>query len=353
MRGLIQIPIIVIILLISGGSIIVYTKLHKNPTPVTNQTDEATASAKEATASSETSQAPRRSPTPKPTTKPFSTTTPTPKSSTSYIPSPTSSFKSSSATVILSPSFGSPTPNGSGQVSVELYANDPYDTTGKIASFKINGSAAGLTPNTEYKVLFSPPNDYGGGPILTTFNTNNSGSGSFSQSNKAVSYAPVGPKWTIVIYSGNNSLQSSLKGSFSISNDIISAIDPFNPPTSPTPTPAPMVSATVTLAPSSGSDIPQASGNATVEILENGFIFEARAHGNITGLRPNTAYHVYLSRNDGNSNVLTQVQTDANGAASFSGSGATRNGGPKITSVSIGISETDKYAPVLSAELTF
>lgn len=235
MRGFVQIPIIVIIFLISGGLITAYTITHKNPAPqsVANQQKESSNSAKEATGSSENSNLPisklGKSPSPKPS------------SSTSAV---------------------SPSPRASSSPTVS--ANNP----------------------------------------------------------------PVTP----------------------------------NPTNTPVPTVAPSLPSMVIflLAPS-GSAMPRATGKATVDILENGFIFSARVQGNIAHLRSNTSYYVSLCRNDGSCGTISQVQTDDFGDANFSGSTTTRNGGDKIKSVTVEVAEPEsnsttitncKYSnpPCLSAE---
>lgn len=223
-RGFVQIPIVVIFILLAGGAITAYSVSHRTNVPsqkITTQQKEATASANLTTPSS-TIQQPTNS---NKVTPSLTISTPVPSQVVST-PNPTSTpqptvttFNTSSVTITVTPSGGSPTPNASGQVSLELYDLIPYYTTGRLASFgKVNGTFSGLQPNTDYALAFSSPSD-GGAIELTKFHTNESGSGIVSNARAGISYAPVNPVWTVKIYSGENSSVLSLTGNFSIGSD--------------------------------------------------------------------------------------------------------------------------------------
>lgn len=235
MRGFIQIPIIIIIIFISGGAVTAYTVTHKSnfiPAQITSQAGEVSASAKEATSSSELSKQVNKLDAIKVEKSPIPGTAIIPSlipNSAVNTTSQNTSFKSSTTTVILTPPSDSSAPNASGQFSIEFYRNDPYYTTGKIASFNTNGSIYGLKPNTSYWIGFSPPNDPGSAIGVSDFITNNSGGSLIELRNKAISYYPSNPNWSIGIYQAGDASKAAIKGNFSISNDTIYANNPSIP----------------------------------------------------------------------------------------------------------------------------
>lgn len=146
MRGFVQIPIIIIILLISGGAIAAYT--------ITNQADEASSSAKEATSSIEPSKQVSK-PTPKPSIVPSPTPSPFPKdplpeNSPSPIPSPTS-FLSSVKLESVSPTSGKVgdviTIKGSGFGKSSFYYPDPTEFMGGVSFYGPSGQNSGGAPS--------------------------------------------------------------------------------------------------------------------------------------------------------------------------------------------------------------
>ncbi len=224
MRGFIEIPIIVIIFLITGGAITAYSVSHKTNTSlqkVALKEKESTSSAQLVIPSSIT-QHPINNNKVTPSLT-VSTLVPSQVAST---PNPTSTpqptvttFTTSSVTISVAPPGNSLTPNASGQVSLELDDLIPYYTTGKLASFgKVSGTFSGLQPNTDYALAFSSPSD-SGAIELTKFHTNESGSGTVSNAGAGISYVPVNPVWTVKIFSGGNSSVLSLTGNFSIGSD--------------------------------------------------------------------------------------------------------------------------------------
>lgn len=236
-RGFIQIPILIFILLVSGGAVTVFQKVHPTSQGVINKQKEVRNSDKQATPSAVLLEQSNKSKTKQEgyfSSQPNVTPSKVSSSTTANYPTSTpfqsNSFKSSSTTVMLTPPSDSYTPNASGQFSIEVYRIDPYNATGKIASFRVTGSVYGLQPNTSYGIGFSPPHDPGSAIGVTDFIANNSGNSLIEIHGKAISYYPSNPNWSISVYQKGNSFKAAVKGNFSISNDIISA---NNPPTAP------------------------------------------------------------------------------------------------------------------------
>lgn len=155
MRGFVQLPIIVIILLIAGGAITTYTLIHKGnfiPTKIINQSSEASDSAQEAASSTTPStsyiktasvlKTVKSTPVPSviPSSTPASTPTPSNNSAVSQHPSFQTSIKLDS----ISPNSGTSggitilTLKGSGFGTIELNKGhgfvDFYDQSGNFAT---------------------------------------------------------------------------------------------------------------------------------------------------------------------------------------------------------------------------